>query len=190
LSGTSLAGALRARCTRIAQTLLDKPAADNLVEGLFGPLEVKGGNGRASRLRVGESVVEEGQSLRHTRVRIDPWTGGAADALLFTSEPIYLGRVKPVLRWRKPPEGDPARECAERGLLLLTLRDMALGDLHLGGESATGRGRVAPLHEDGTFGSFGQQSLKLTTAGGLEGVFDMDLEALAAWTFPEGGSVA
>lgn len=174
VSGTSLAGALRARCLRIARTLLGENRSKTLVDDLFGPAEIQNGQGRASRLRVGETAIEGGAALRHTRVRIDPWTGGASDARLFTAEPIYGGTLCPRLRWRP----DDRCEGAERALLLLALRDLALGDLPIGGEIGTGRGRLAPRHADGTFGRFGAIPLQLTTAGGLAGDFNADLRAL------------
>lgn len=180
ISGTALAGALRARCVRIVHTLSPSDGGDDLVEGLFGPIDVESGNARASRLRIGEAQIESARTLRHARVRIDPWTGGAADAFLFTSEPTYGGTASPVLRWSKPA-GDGRRERAERALLLLALRDLVLGDLHLGGEGAVGRGRAAPRHEDGRFGWFGETELRLTPARGLAGDFREDLTALQEW---------
>lgn len=187
ISGTTFAGALRARCIRIVHTLSSSDGGDDLVEGLFGPADIESGSARASRLRIGEAQIEDARTLRHTRVRIDPWTGGAADALLFTSEPTYAGTASPVLRWRKPPprterrERAERREQAERALLLLALRDLVLGDLHIGGEGAVGRGRVAPRHEDGRFGWFGDTELRLTPARGLDGDFRADLTALREW---------
>lgn len=179
LSGTALAGVLRARCRRIVRTLSAAHRGDDLVEGLFGPGETDPKHARASRLRVGEARIEGAHTLRHTRVQIDPWTGGAAASQLFTSEPTYGGTASPVLRWRRP--SDTRQERAERALLLLALRDLVLGDLPLGGESAAGRGRLAPSHEDGRFGRFGDLELRLTTARGLEGDFSEDLEALREW---------
>lgn len=180
ISGTAFAGALRARCIRIVHTLASLDSGNDLVEGLFGPSDIESGSARASRLRVGEAQLENARTLRHTRVRIDPWTGGAADAALFTSEPTYGGTASPVMRW-KNPDRDERRERAERALLLLALRDLVLGDLHLGGEGAVGRGRVGPRHEDGRFGWFGETELRLTPARGLAGDFRADLTALQEW---------
>lgn len=179
LSGTSLAGALRARCLRIAKTLLQTTDADDLIDNLFGPSDVKKGNAWASRLRVGETVLENTRTLRHTRLRIDPWTGGAVESMLFTSEPVYGGTLKPILRWTLPL--DATRQAAERAMLLLVLRDLALGDLTLGGEGGTGRGRFAPMHGDGGFGQFGSLKLCLTSQRGLVGNFEEDLQALQGW---------
>lgn len=177
LSGTSLAGALRARCLRIVRTL---EVGDDLVEGLFGPRTIRSGGGRASRLRVEETSIQGGQTLRHSRVRIDPWTGGAAEHLLFTEEPWFGGSVQPVLWWQPPEE--PQREQAERALLLLVLRDLASGALGLGGETSIGRGLFSPAGPDGRFGAFENVPLVLRE-GGLQGAatWAPDLKALQEW---------
>ena len=85
-----------------------------------------------------------------------------------------------MMRWRRP--GDAGRERAEHALLLLALRDLVLGDLQLGGETGTGRGRFAPLHDDKRFGYFGATSLKLNAERGIEGDFREALCALKGWT--------
>jgi hypothetical protein len=182
--GTSLAGVLRMACRRIAGTLLDDSRADDLVDGLFGPRTIRGSaTARAGRLWVGEARIEGGKRLRHTRVRIDPWTGGAADRLLFTSEPIYGGTLQMRLAWQRPPaKSDPKREGAERALLLLALRDLALGHIAVGGESATGRGRFGPAGRNGEFGRFDGQALVLTESGLASSErWANDLTALTSW---------
>lgn len=147
LPATSLAGVLRHRCLRIAQTLADqregKPC--ELVEWMFGPAEIrKDGPAWASRVGIKEARILGGRSLRHTRVRIDPWTGGAVEGLLFTEDAHYGGRVAIDISLREtdPEEthGAPAR-----ALLLLALRDLASGDLSVGGEGGVGRGRWRPM---------------------------------------------
>lgn len=132
LTGTSLAGVLRHRCLRIAQTLEGKgDRAAKLVNGMFGELS------RASRVQVPEAPVTGGKLLRHTRLRIDPWTGGALESFLFTEDAYYGGKVDLTIALRRS-------DGAERALLLLALRDLATGDLSVGGESGVGRGRLRP----------------------------------------------
>jgi CRISPR/Cas system CSM-associated protein Csm3 (group 7 of RAMP superfamily) len=138
--GTSLAGALRARAQRIAQTLAEDAAlADNLIESIFGPQEVLPDEpARASRLEVSETEIEGGYPLVQSRIRIDRFTGGAAETALFEEQPIFAGNngiVKIDLRLRNP--SDP-----EIGLLLLLLKDLWTGDLPVGGETSIGRGRL------------------------------------------------
>lgn len=155
LTGTSLGGVLRHRCVRIARTLAgDNPTllrqADDIVTTMFGPAEVRRGKAWASRVCVPEVPIEAGTTLRHTRLRIDPWIGGAVESLLFTEDLQYGGTVDLVVTLREPlsPEGQGERTRAERALLLLALRDLGSGDLHVGGEAAGGRGRLCPRDGD------------------------------------------
>lgn len=147
LSGTSLAGALRARATRIANTLDMADKATELIYGMFGAdmndrawMKAKKENeGQASRVLVEEAVVENGcADLVQSRVGIDRFTGGARDTALFNQQPVW-GKpettITITLRLVNPTE-------AEIGLLMLLLKDLWTGDLPLGGESSVGRGRL------------------------------------------------
>lgn len=146
LPATSLGGVLRHRCRRIALTLAGqagKELADGLVGEMFGPAKISGNQKAwASRVTVREVSITGGQPLRHTRVRIDPWTGGAVESLLFTEDAQYGGEVKLELRLQASDEdwAEPAR-----ALLLLALRDLAAGELTVGAESGVGRGQLKPL---------------------------------------------
>ncbi len=148
LSGTSLAGALRARALKIANTVGDASRAEEVVNSIFGPEmgEKKDGDGknvkvepRASRLLVRETVIEQGvANLVQNRVGIDRFTGGARDTALFNEQPVWgrpETRVTVDLRLINPADADI-------GLLLLLLKDLWTGDLPLGGESSVGRGRL------------------------------------------------
>ncbi len=154
LSGTSLAGALRARAEKIVRTLAPEKgnAAADWVDGLFGTdmdkvdVERKKGNDvkpKASRLRVSEQVIENAVTdLVQNRVSIDRFTGGALETALFNEQPAF-GDDKTTLQIKlvaqKPRKG-------EIGLLLLLLKDLWTGDLALGGESSVGRGRLRGKH--------------------------------------------
>lgn len=135
LAGTSLAGVLRHRCDLIARTL---GLSDSLVTGLFGSMSC------ASKVRVSEVPIRGGQTLRHSRVRIDPWLGGAAETALFTQDVHYAGELdlRATVRGSTP---------AERAILLLALRDLSEGHVRVGGQTGAGRGRLAPANE-GEFG--------------------------------------
>jgi hypothetical protein len=93
---------------------------------------------------VWEVPIRGGRTLRHSRVRLDPWTGGAADTALFTQDVHYGGEVELKVSAQNP-------EPAERALLLLALRDLAEGEVRVGGQVGAGRGRLAPVAE-GEFG--------------------------------------
>ncbi|MCL6558340.1 MAG: hypothetical protein K6U74_05975, partial [Firmicutes bacterium] len=141
LSGASLAGALRARALRIANTLLPEEKATALVEDLFGPRPVderEKGQLKASRLLVEEAVIGEPLELVQSRVKIDRFTGGSYPAALFSEQPVFgTARTKVTIEIRllQPLDRDI-------GLLLLLLKDLWTGDLPLGGEAGIGRGRL------------------------------------------------
>jgi len=140
LSGTSLAGALRARALRIARTVGAEEKAADLVNGLFGP-PGESRAPRASRLAVEETEIVAPLELVVNRVKIDRFTGGAYPAALFSEQPLYGldgTRVKVKLTIQNPEE-------EEIGLLLLLLKDLWTGDLPLGGEAGIGRGRLRGL---------------------------------------------
>lgn len=137
LPGTSVAGALRQRALRIAQTLAgQEEGAARLIDSMFGPAEITGGEAaRASRVRVSENLLEGGHTLVQTRIKIDRFTGGTVEAALLEEAPHFGGAVTIQVTLRNP-------EAAEIGLLLLVWKDLWLGDLPLGGEISIGRGRL------------------------------------------------
>lgn len=147
LSGSSLAGALRARANRIFNTLHPQLKQENnensepeFVNQLFGtskpPLKI-------SRLRVAESVIEDAHTnYVQNRVSIDRFTGGARNSALFSQMPAWgtaKTQLKIILTISQPTDADI-------GLLLLLLRDLWTGDLALGGEQSVGRGRLRGLN--------------------------------------------
>jgi len=141
LSGTSLAGALRARALRIANTL--GKDGKKITDDLFGYRREEGESQKpltASRLWVEETVIKNPLDLVHTRVKIDRFTGGSYPGALFSEQPVF-GRLNGQtvlrigLRLERPSDKDV-------GLLLLLLKDLWTGDLPLGGEISVGRGRL------------------------------------------------
>lgn len=140
LSGTSLAGAVRARAQRIANTMLSEETAQDLVDGMFGPrIEQSTDKPAGSRIITHETQVKGNMDLVQSRVKIDRFTGGAYPQALFSQQPLFGGansEVQVYLELRQP-------KAAEIGLLMLVLKDLWTGDLPLGGESSVGRGRLA-----------------------------------------------
>lgn len=139
LSGTSLAGAVRARALRIANTMLDESAAKELIDDMFGKAKTSSAEQpTGSRVLTRETEVVGNLDLVQSRVKIDRFTGGAYPQALFSEQPLWGGpesKVTVELELRHPKE-------AEIGLLLLVLKDLWTGDLPLGGESSVGRGRL------------------------------------------------
>jgi CRISPR/Cas system CMR subunit Cmr4 (Cas7 group RAMP superfamily) len=133
VSGTSLAGVLRARTQRIVRTLR---LSENLVDELFGKdMLLHKDNPTASRLIVEEAVIQKSKPLVQNRVAIDRFTGGAFDTALFAEAPEIGGEVELKFQIHNPKP-------SEIGLLLLLLKDLWTSDLPLGGASNIGRGRL------------------------------------------------
>lgn len=143
ISGTSLAGVLRSRATKIVSTICGNNCVDEPISRLFGTSSEEAGPARrASRLIVKESFVENSlEDLVQHRVSIDRFTGGARDTALFSENPLFAKPATTLnveFRLRRPSE-------AEIGLLLLLAKDLWSGDLPIGGESGVGRGRLQGL---------------------------------------------
>jgi CRISPR/Cas system CSM-associated protein Csm3 (group 7 of RAMP superfamily) len=139
LSGTSLAGALRARALKIANTLGPGGRAHALIDEMFGMEMRPDVLPKASRVIVNEAVIQNARTdLVQYRVSIDRFTGGARETALFSEQPAFGGNETTLtmdIRLINP-------EDHEIGMLLLLLKDLWTGDLPLGGESSVGRGRL------------------------------------------------
>jgi CRISPR/Cas system CSM-associated protein Csm3 (group 7 of RAMP superfamily) len=138
VGGPSWAGALRGRALRIAQTMAtDKNLAEQMVDDMFGAMAKDKKQG--SRVTTYESVLT-GASMDHiqNRVSIDRLSCGAYDTALFNERPAWPG-VEPRLTCRVTLA---TPEAAHAGLLLLTLKDLMLSDLPLGGTIGMGRGKT------------------------------------------------
>ena len=154
LSGTSLAGALRARALRIANTVCKNGNAEIWVNELFGsPLKSsKDNNSRdqntASKLITSETEIINPLDLVQSRIKIDRFTGGAYPGALFHEQPVFGldTEIKIDILIQNP-------EDAQIGMLLLLLKDLWTSDLPLGGESSVGRGRLCGKSATLTFKS-------------------------------------
>lgn len=147
VSGTSLAGILRAQAFRIACTIGNEQKATQLVDNLFGYMakpEDAGEVRQVSRVSVEETAITGAyRELVHTRVAIDRFTGGALESALFTEQPLFGGEVTVSFVVKKAPaDNDRQQFNAEIGLLLLVLKDLWTGFVPIGGEASVGRGRL------------------------------------------------
>lgn len=151
LSGTTLGGALRSRCWAIAELIGGSPSiADSIVEDLFGPMLDDQNNmqrdkqPRASRVSIQDGLINGATSgderLIQSRVSIDRFTGGALDTALFDEQPVFGPQTngRDVVVPLSFTIHDPKE--AHIGLFLLALKDLATGDLPVGGEISVGRG--------------------------------------------------
>jgi CRISPR/Cas system CSM-associated protein Csm3 (group 7 of RAMP superfamily) len=158
VSGTSLAGVIRARALRIANTLelptIDVPGekkdepdkAPHILIDMFGGQFIdKDNNGKekikmkASRVIVNETEIAKSiNDLVLNRIKIDRFTGSSYPGALFNQQPVWgqpETEIKLDLTLINP-------QPAEVGLLLHVLKDLWTGDLPIGGESSVGRGRL------------------------------------------------
>lgn len=146
LSGTALAGPLRNRARRITHLVHpDNARATELVEHLLGSEPTPQNGDRllhASRLLVEEVPVQGGGPLQTTRIQLDAFTQAPVSGMLVQEEPWFGGRAELVFTLRLPAE--PALGNALRGLLLLLVKDLLLGDVPVGGTTGIGRGAIKP----------------------------------------------
>ena len=139
LPGTSLAGVMRAQATRIAKLVRSRQDdADRWIDRLFGPRfqgqrPPPGHQLHASRVWVGEAIIEGARAQRQTRIAIDRFTQGVVPTALFDEQTEVGGRAVIRLELRNPAAG-------ELGLILLVLKDLLGGRLPVGGTSSVGRG--------------------------------------------------
>ena len=151
VSGTSLAGVLRSRALRIANTLGKDGYA--MANDLFGFRPEAGQESQpltASRIWVDECVIQHPQAYVQNRVKIDRFTGGAYPGALFSEQPVFQAAphtddASKETRFEVQLHIDRATD-SDVGLILLLLKDLWTGDLPLGGESSVGRGRLEGRH--------------------------------------------
>ena len=136
---------------RIAGTL---KLGEDVVGGMFGPPR-NAKPLRAGRLRVEEVYTMASRLWAQGRVK-DPirFTGGAFPTALFNEAPFYPeDDESATMTFRFELDAPKDKEIA---LLLLTFKDLWLGDLPLGGETGVGRGVFEGV--EATFRSDGEES--------------------------------
>lgn len=132
LPASSVKGVVRSQIEKIAAFM---DMGEDCVTELFGK-EADAENGKAGKLRfydsvIGQSKKNENASLQH-RLHIDKFTGGVMYGGLFTERPAY-GDVTICVDIEKNSDW----AC---GLVLMALRDIAVGIRPLGSGSSIGRG--------------------------------------------------
>ena len=144
--GPSWAGAFRSGLTRLLkQKYPDK--TDAYLDDVFGFVTEDDKTASvsqvvfgASRLEALDTKVDGYRGL--ARVKIDRFTGGAADGALFNEKPWFGGET--TLEIRYPHEREDIKE-----LMLLALDGINNGLIQIGGESAIGRGFFQVLTVNG-----------------------------------------
>ena len=170
IPGTSIKGALRHRALEIL-TILKKPAA--ALNGLMGCST--DARRQKSRFLVDEACFRKGvKPQAHARNRLDCFTGGTVDSVLFTDEPVWQEKPgEATLRLHYEIENYAPWEA---GLALYLLRDLWQGTIPLGGESSVGRGLLEGI---AATVSFDDEVLEIGAAGAVEKAAAEKLEAFA-----------
>jgi CRISPR/Cas system CSM-associated protein Csm3 (group 7 of RAMP superfamily) len=135
ISGSSIHGAVRAYASKIVNTKAQQTLTDSeLLQDLFGPLEVKKNNARASRLETREVVLQNAKRLHQTRIAIDAFTGGVVEGATFEEVVVVGGEATLTLTVR-------SAEPAHLGLIWFVVADILRGEVAFGGTTNLGRGR-------------------------------------------------
>lgn len=166
ISGTSLAGVLRSRASRILASIPTVPDQKRraFLDYVFGSdMQQPKAEPSASRLIVEEAVIQQGQLLVQSRISIDRFTGSALDTALFNEAPVVKGAISLRLRLRQYVQDTPGQCQAAIGLLLLLLKDLWTADLPVGGAASIGHGRLRG--KTATVTVSGEQEPKTWTIG-------------------------
>ncbi len=137
IPGSSLKGAIRSRMEKIASYLNVR----QVIRETFGYTGSADGDGKAGNITFYDTVVgdmeENDLAPLRKRIHIDKFTGGVINGGLFCEKNI-AGRL--VLRIVIDDKNGPACTC---GLLLMALRDMAIGTMSLGSGYGVGKGIIS-----------------------------------------------
>lgn len=136
IPGSSFKGAVRNQMEKIASYLHKQ----EIIENTFGRKGQKNKVGKVGNIRffdtvVGEKEVNDSAAISN-RVHIDKFTGGVMYGSLFSQKNVS-GKLKFKITIQDINE--PDRTC---GMLLLTLRDLAIGTMSVGGGYNIGKGII------------------------------------------------
>ena len=167
--GTSWAGAFRSGLFKMLKPRFDNTEA--YIDEVFGKKsnDNKDEDFTVSKVVFCASFLEEINPIVNgyrsiTRVKIDRFTGGAANGALFEEEPWYGGRT--TLEIRYPKDRKDIEE-----LILLGLCGIDRGMIQIGGEASIGRGffKIESVGIDGVTKAINEQKHELIKAIRKEG---------------------
>ncbi|WKV07858.1 RAMP superfamily CRISPR-associated protein [Thermoanaerobacterium sp. CMT5567-10] len=143
IPGTSWGGAIRSGCYKILKLFYDKllklddykinNKVNSNINCIFGYVDNESKKAETSKILIEEAKINNGKTLYQTRVKIDRFTGGAAESALFDEEPIYGGETYLTIKVK-------SEEDWIIGLLILVIKDIQNGFIPIGGEASAGRG--------------------------------------------------
>lgn len=132
--GSSLKGAIRSQMERIAKYL----SKESMIETAFGKKGSPDDKGSAGCLYFHDAVIgnqkDNAKAALSHRIHIDKFTGGVFNGGLFSERNVF-GKAELRISVKK-------REGVEAvcGLLLMALRDLAIGSMSIGGGFSIGKG--------------------------------------------------
>ncbi|MBN1551729.1 hypothetical protein JW979_09675, partial [bacterium] len=133
IPGTSWNGALRHAIHHILRDLNQpETVIETITNQLFGYVSETQKEARVSRILVHESLIDGGEQLAYTRNKVDRFTGGVVNSVLFDEQPHYGGKVELCITIKNAQDW-------EKGLLALTLKDIGHGIQPVGGAANIGR---------------------------------------------------
>ncbi|HRX43442.1 MAG TPA: RAMP superfamily CRISPR-associated protein [Clostridia bacterium] len=132
IPGSSLKGVLRNHAAKV----LEEIGRTDLLTTIFGSnrdLEER----QKGLMEFSDSIIENVSTHSHKRIHIDKFTSGVMNGALFSQEQVN-GETKLVCSFGKT--GDSHTDNSIIGLLLLLARDLAFGEITLGGSTSIGYG--------------------------------------------------
>lgn len=133
ISGTAWAGTFRHHMNELCQQLgIDRQN----VNTLFGIDDYKSYVYSKSKIRFDETQIDDGKEIVVTRNAVDRFTGGPKNTGLFTAELCYGGKGVLNISFAK----DASK--LQKQLIAMTIYDLQLGLVTVGGEAGVGRGIV------------------------------------------------
>lgn len=139
IPGTSWNGAIRHAAKQILSDLkTDEQKLNHMLDDIFGFVDEKSKNAKASKLSIKESVINNGKNLlKYTRNKVDRFTGGVVDSALFDEMPHYQGTVELKVSLKKT---DNENDNWRLALIKMALLDIGNGIQPVGGAANIGRG--------------------------------------------------
>lgn len=159
IPGSTLKGILRSQSEKI----LNYIGQPDEIEKMFGRGANKSDNGMVGQIRVLDTVITENQirNPKRTRIAIDKFTGGVKYGAMMKEKTVSGKLTMQVQILHNPCE---EKQCA---LLMLVLRDMAIGALSVGSGRGIGRGYLS-VHKITVMKNTGEKAVLCPKDGKIE----------------------
>ncbi len=142
IMGTSINGALRHRMKKIMIEIIKsiglkdvENKVDKMLEEVLGSVEENSGESAISKIIIDDAYIEDSTLVKMVRTSINRFDQSVKKGALYKSMPTFKGATKFAIYFDKKSDCKWAKE-----LFMLAIKDMDLGYLPIGGETAIGRG--------------------------------------------------